>query len=260
MLFQRCSQYLLPSGATAPLDAEALAAFSTVQRDFASQGQRVLLLAKKQVSASAISATALREEDQLLALAVDLVVVGLAALEDPPKSDTRETVRVCRGAGIRFMMVTGDFALTAASIAAQCGIISDLGKVKHLSDLSVSHSCIAALRSNDQGALQSSRNVCRTICLNQHGGGRSRPRSNLARPFGTRAHDDVGRSMEASAAGELLRSQMSNLGSLTRAGDSLTRSSLREQARSRSSRSSRRIKRRTKRSLSPVMEVRLSPS
>jgi sodium/potassium-transporting ATPase subunit alpha len=46
-------------------------------------------------------------EDHLLAVNVDLTVVGLIALVDPPRPETEETVRVCRRAGIRFAMVTG---------------------------------------------------------------------------------------------------------------------------------------------------------
>lgn len=55
---------------------------------------------------------------------------------DPPRDDTAHTVSVCRRAGIRFAMVTGDFALTAESIARQVGIITTRpSDVKHISDL-----------------------------------------------------------------------------------------------------------------------------
>ena len=40
-------------------------------------------------------------------LNVDLTLVGLIALVDPPRHDSTETVQVCRRAGIRFAMVTG---------------------------------------------------------------------------------------------------------------------------------------------------------
>jgi sodium/potassium-transporting ATPase subunit alpha len=47
-------------------------------------------------------------EDHLVTLIDDLVVVRLVALADPPRHDTSETVCICRAAGIRFIMVTGE--------------------------------------------------------------------------------------------------------------------------------------------------------
>lgn len=44
-------------------------------------------------------------------------------------------IRICRGAGIRFFVVTGDHPSTAVAIAAQAGIISNPATVHHASDL-----------------------------------------------------------------------------------------------------------------------------
>ncbi|KAJ7713558.1 hypothetical protein B0H16DRAFT_1899480 [Mycena metata] len=138
VLIRRCSRYLDPDGNEWPLDADLLAGLSAIQEDYAARGQRVLLIAKK-VLAQEIPkeyADANSLEDHLLAANVDLTVVGLIALVDPPRPETEETVRVCRRAGIRFAMVTGDFSLTAAAIARQVGIITTQEKaVKGLADL-----------------------------------------------------------------------------------------------------------------------------
>lgn len=95
-----------------PLDATVLAGISAIQEDFASRGQRVLLLAKKilnsELSKEQLDTNSL--EDYLLAANIDLTVVGLIALVDPPRPETEETVRVCRKAGIRFAMVTGFYS------------------------------------------------------------------------------------------------------------------------------------------------------
>lgn len=56
-------------------------------------------------------ANAALAEEYLKLCTVDLTVVGLIALIDPPKEDTEETVKVCRRAGIRFAMVTGALSL-----------------------------------------------------------------------------------------------------------------------------------------------------
>ncbi|KAF9078729.1 hypothetical protein BDP27DRAFT_1441123 [Rhodocollybia butyracea] len=114
--------------------------FTDASEEIASRGQRVLLLAKRIVTVNDFSKEALTDpthaEDDLVALNTNLCIIGLLALVDPPRDDTAPTVSVCRRAGIRFGMVTGNFALTAAAIAHQVGIITTpLAEVQHLSDL-----------------------------------------------------------------------------------------------------------------------------
>ncbi|MEJ2289278.1 MAG: HAD-IC family P-type ATPase, partial [Deinococcales bacterium] len=52
----------------------------------------------------------------------DLTLLALVALEDPPRRDVREAIDGCRRAGIRVVMVTGDHAVTAASIGEAVGL------------------------------------------------------------------------------------------------------------------------------------------
>ena len=52
----------------------------------------------------------------------DLVFVGLAGMNDPPRPEVKEAVATCRRAGIRPVMITGDHPLTARFVAAQLGI------------------------------------------------------------------------------------------------------------------------------------------
>lgn len=61
----------------------------------------------------------------------DLILTGLVGIVDPPRAEIPEVVRTLRGAGIRVFMVTGDFKLTAAAIAAECGIITQLPEKVH---------------------------------------------------------------------------------------------------------------------------------
>lgn len=50
--------------------------------------------------------------------------VGLMAMIDPPRAAVPDAVRLCRSAGIRVVMVTGDHPITAKAIARAVGIIS----------------------------------------------------------------------------------------------------------------------------------------
>lgn len=64
-------------------------------------------------------ADALRRADPPLKL------LGLVALQDPPRASARATLDACRAAGIRVVLVTGDHALTATAIARQVGLVDE---------------------------------------------------------------------------------------------------------------------------------------
>jgi len=52
----------------------------------------------------------------------NLVYLGLVALSDPVRPEVPPAIRACHTAGIRVIMITGDYALTAASIGNQIGL------------------------------------------------------------------------------------------------------------------------------------------
>lgn len=100
----RCSAIVMPNGGVAPFTETAKDKLVALQSAFASRGQRVLLFAKRSVSRKEHSERIGTAEEKLVALVADLTIVGLVALVDPPKHDSRETVETCRRAGIRFFM------------------------------------------------------------------------------------------------------------------------------------------------------------
>lgn len=53
-----------------------------------------------------------------------MVFVGLVVMADPPRPEVKEAVCKCRQAGIRIIMITGDYGLTAESIAKRIGIVT----------------------------------------------------------------------------------------------------------------------------------------
>ena len=54
-----------------------------------------------------------------------MVFAGLVAMQDPPRDEVPAAVQKCHVAGIRIVMVTGDYGLTAESIARQVGIVQE---------------------------------------------------------------------------------------------------------------------------------------
>lgn len=69
----------------------------------------------------------------------DMVFVGMMAMQDPPRPEVKSAVEACHKAGIRILMITGDYGLTAQSVAQEVGIISGPSRIikgKELNKLS----------------------------------------------------------------------------------------------------------------------------
>ncbi len=80
----------------------------------AASGQRLLAIARRDVPAAR---TSLGAED-----IAGFTLLGLVALQDPPRPEAAAAVAECKRAGIRVLMITGDHALTAAAIGKQLGL------------------------------------------------------------------------------------------------------------------------------------------
>ncbi|MBX8943686.1 MULTISPECIES: cation-translocating P-type ATPase [Lysinibacillus] len=87
-----------------------------VNRDFSMNGLRVLAIAYKEV-------LPLQKVDPQAER--DLIFVGLVAMMDPPRKESKEAVESCIKAGIKPVMITGDHKITATAIAEQIGILQN---------------------------------------------------------------------------------------------------------------------------------------
>jgi sodium/potassium-transporting ATPase subunit alpha len=126
ILLPRCGSYIGMNGIER-LSEQDREDMEILKNNWSSQGKRVILMAKKNLEYMIFNPTEQpREyENDIMGRATsELILVGLVAIEDPPRDEIPECVRVLRGAGIRVFMVTGDFKLTASAIAQKCGIIT----------------------------------------------------------------------------------------------------------------------------------------
>ncbi|PMP80983.1 MAG: ATPase [Roseiflexus castenholzii] len=99
-----------------PLDETQRADILAANDQYARAGLRVLAVAQRLLNAMPASFEAEHIER-------DLTFLGLIAMMDPPRPEVESAVATCHAAGIRIIMITGDYGLTAESIARRIGII-----------------------------------------------------------------------------------------------------------------------------------------
>uniref|UniRef100_A0A2D3UNA7 Related to PMR1-Ca++-transporting P-type ATPase located in Golgi n=1 Tax=Ramularia collo-cygni TaxID=112498 RepID=A0A2D3UNA7_9PEZI len=136
ILLPRCTSYIDTDGTTKTLSEEDKKTLEGMKDFWSSQGKRVILLAEQPLEKTLFDPSEQPREyerDIMGKASSGLILSGLVGIVDPPRAEIPEVVRVLRGAGIRVFMVTGDFKLTAAAIAAECGIITQLPE--HVDDV-----------------------------------------------------------------------------------------------------------------------------
>ncbi len=103
-------------GQEEPLNQALVQQIMAANDDAARRGLRVLAVAQRVLAEAPPSWTA-------DAVECELTFLGLCAMMDPPRPEVAAAVATCHQAGIRIIMMTGDYGLTAESIARRIGII-----------------------------------------------------------------------------------------------------------------------------------------
>lgn len=98
-----------------PLTKEHLRSVETKIHGFASEGLRVIAVAYKEMVEN--------EDFKDKNVENNMILVGLAAMKDPPRPEVEEAVKNAKQAGIKIVIITGDYGPTAQAIAEEVGIV-----------------------------------------------------------------------------------------------------------------------------------------
>ncbi len=115
VVLSMCSQIYL-DGESLPLEEQHRESILEAYQRLASRGERVLGLAW--------CSTDVQEPE-----GHDYIFTGLVGMLDPPRPEVREALKKCHTAGIRVIMITGDYGLTAEAIGRQIGMLGEHGRV-----------------------------------------------------------------------------------------------------------------------------------
>ena len=116
VLLARSSRYVDGDGLSAPLADLGTKVVAANDR-LAREGLRVLAVARRDFDPIDFDPSG-----DLLAQVDDLELLALIGIVDPPRKEAKDAIALCKDAGIRVRMITGDHATTAAAIASQLGI------------------------------------------------------------------------------------------------------------------------------------------
>lgn len=114
VLLARTAMHATEAGVR-PFTKEDEARLQQANLEFSENGLRVLAIAYKSVENPQVSM-----EDE-----TDYTFLGLLAMMDPPREESKAAVAECIEAGIRPVMITGDHKITAAAIAREIGILTE---------------------------------------------------------------------------------------------------------------------------------------
>ncbi len=112
-LIPLCTTITEWDGKTRPLNPKDRAQLSQMLSEMAQTGLRLLALAYKPVDTPDLSLTEAEN---------NLSFLGMTGMQDPPRPEVPAAIDKCHQAGIRIVMITGDFDGTARAIAAEIGM------------------------------------------------------------------------------------------------------------------------------------------
>jgi len=110
------STHIVWDGEVVPLTQRLRQAIAEVTEEMAGKALRVLAFAYRPLDTA-------QRVTQSAGMESGLIFVGLAGMIDPPRQEVKQAIGLCRQAGIKTVMITGDHKITAEAIAREIGIL-----------------------------------------------------------------------------------------------------------------------------------------
>lgn len=117
IILDRCSKYYI-NGRIENLTPEIKNKIAEANSGFAKQALRVLAFSFRVYDS-------LPNDINSEAIEKDLIFIGLMGMIDPPRNEAKEAIVKCKQAGIKPVMITGDYKDTAVAIALELGLMED---------------------------------------------------------------------------------------------------------------------------------------
>nr|XP_043614838.1 calcium-transporting ATPase 2, plasma membrane-type-like [Erigeron canadensis] len=114
-----CDKVIDENGEVVTLDDEKINYLKSTIESFAGEALRTLCLAYIDLESGVSAETPIPSSGY--------TCIGIVGIKDPVRQGVKESVALCRSAGITVRMVTGDNITTAKAIARECGILTDDG-------------------------------------------------------------------------------------------------------------------------------------
>ncbi len=120
-IIKRCVSYM-DNGKTVQISESIRKKILEQNKELASSALRVLAIAYREITQTEEKSLKSNEKIDIDKTESQLIYLGLMAMIDPPRKEAMQAVQTCRRAGIRPIMITGDYSLTAQAIATQLDI------------------------------------------------------------------------------------------------------------------------------------------
>lgn len=116
-LLPRCTHIQI-NGQILPITQNHIDDILKANKEMASSALRILAAAFKPIAE-------LPDEKNKDELERGLIFLGLTGMQDPPRPEAKESIKICKKAGIKVVMITGDHKDTAVAIAKELDIIQN---------------------------------------------------------------------------------------------------------------------------------------
>ncbi|XP_074283849.1 calcium-transporting ATPase 12, plasma membrane-type-like [Silene latifolia] len=123
IILELCSSYFTPEGEKRVMDGDQKRRIGLIIEGMAASSLRCIAFAHTRVLKEQLASNIDEALDETKLTEKDLTLLGIVGLKDPCRPEVKNAVEICKRAGVKIKMITGDNVFTAKAIATECGIL-----------------------------------------------------------------------------------------------------------------------------------------